>query len=295
MTNKSLRNNPWGLHKNDGLLATKTFPLYGKRIVITAPRNYASRFAVEIINSGGIPVIMPTIETCYLSSYQALDNNLKNITQFNYIAFTSRNGINAVISRLESLNLPLSCLNNCQLIAIGKDSQRLEEIGLNVAIIPKESSPQGIVSELAKKPNIHQQSILVPIPQVIGISEPDIIPNFITALERLDTTITSVYAYQTRCLDPVLYSVESELIKQEKIDIIAFSSTAEIESFLQIVDPNQIPTNCLIACFGPYTAKNARNLGLTVDIVGKNYHSFRGFIEAITDYITASNSTEIYA
>ena len=118
---------------------------------------------------------MPTIETCYLPSYKILDHCLKTSHQFNYIAFTSRNGINAVISRLETLNLPLSYLDNCQLIAIGKDAEKLEELGLNVAIIPKEPSPQGIVTELAKILYIDQKTILVPIPEVIGISEPDIL------------------------------------------------------------------------------------------------------------------------
>ncbi len=280
---------------NNNLLASKTLPLYNKRILITAPRNYISRFATEIINYGGLPIIMPTIETCYLSSYEKLDYCLKNITQFNYIAFTSRNGINGVISRIETLNIPLSCFDNCQLIAIGKDAERLEEMGLNVAIIPEEPSPQGIVSELAKIPNIEQQSILVPIPQVMGISEPDIIPNFITALETLGMKITPVYAYKTRCLEASLYNIEIELIKQGQIDVIAFSSTAEIESFLQLVQNTQLSKKCLIACFGPYTAGNAKKLGLTVDIVGKDYHSFTGFVETMADYLTDSNSSEIYA
>ncbi|MDJ0846511.1 MAG: uroporphyrinogen-III synthase [Crocosphaera sp.] len=263
--------------------------------MITTPRNYASRFASEIINHGGIPMIMPTIETCYLSSYEPLDNCLKTIHQFNYIAFTSRNGINAVISRLKALDLPLSSLNNCQLIAIGRDSQRLEEMGLNVTILPKESSPQGIVLELEKVPDIEQQTILVPVPEVRGISEPDIIPNFITALQALNLKITTVKAYQTRCLEGSLYAVEMALIKQGKIDIIAFSSTAEIESFLQIIKQTQIPKNCLIACFGPYTASNARKLGLTVDIVGQDYHSFQGFVQGIADNFPTSLSTGIYA
>ncbi|MDJ0597875.1 MAG: uroporphyrinogen-III synthase [Crocosphaera sp.] len=288
---------------NDTLIETKKLPLYNKRILITTPRNYASRFAAEIINYGGNPILMPTIETCYVTSYEKLDNCLETIQQFNYIAFTSRNGINAIISRLETLNIPLSCLDNCQLIAIGKDSQRLEEMGLKVALLPQEPSPQGIVLELANIPNIEQQTILVPIPEVIGISEPDIIPNFITALDTLNIKITTVNAYQTRCLDPSLYPVEIELIKQGKIDIIAFSSTAEIESFLQIVKNTRIPKNCLIACFGPYTASNAKKLGLTVDIIGKDYHSFTGFVQAISkrsasqcaDYLGNFPSTEIYA
>ncbi|MGK7941151.1 MAG: uroporphyrinogen-III synthase [Crocosphaera sp.] len=280
---------------NDSLLATQNLPLYGQRILITAPRNYASRFATEIINYGGISMIMSTIETCYLSSYETLENCLHNLHKFNYIAFTSRNGINALISRLEALNLSLSCLANCQLIAIGKDAQRLEEIGLNIAFIPPDPSPQGIVSELAKIPDIHQKTILVPIPKVIGIPEPDIIPNFIDELQKIGIQITPVDAYQTRCLDASLYQVEIELIKQEKIDIIAFSSTAEIEGFLQMVKRTEIPKQCIIACFGPYTANNARKLGLRVDIIAKDYSSFSGFVQAIAEYLSSSHSTGIYA
>lgn len=273
---------------NDSLLATKNLPLYDQRILVTAPRNYASRFATEIINYGGLPIIMPTIETCYLSSYQTLDNCLQKIDHFDYIAFTSRNGINAVIHRLESLNISLSCLDNCQLIALGKDAQRLEEMGLKVAFIPREPSPQGIVSQLAKITNIHEKTILVPIPEVIGIPEPNIIPNFLQGLEKLGIKITSVYAYQTRCLETDLYQVEINLIKQKKINIIAFSSTAEIEGFLPMVNQTQIPKECIIACFGPYTANNAKKLGLTVDIIAKDYSSFTGFVQAIAEYFSPS-------
>ena len=280
---------------NNSLLATAKLPLYGKRILITAPRNYASRLATEIINYGGLPIIMPTIETCYLSSYEKLDNCLQTIQEFNYIALTSRNGINAIIHRLEALNLSLSCFANYQLIAIGKDAQRLEEIGLKVAFIPAEPSPQGIISELAKIHNIHQKTILVPIPKVVGVPEPDIIPNFITGLGKLGIKIVPVDAYQTRCLDADLYNLEIELIQQEKVDIIAFSSTAEVEGFLQIVNQTQTPKKCIIACFGPYTANNARQLGLRVDIIAKDYSSFTGFVQAIAEYDSASQSTGIYA
>ncbi|MDJ0509279.1 MAG: uroporphyrinogen-III synthase [Crocosphaera sp.] len=280
---------------NNSLLATKNLPLYGRRILITAPRNYAARFATEIINYGGIPIIMSTIETCYLSSYEKLDQCLQTIHQFDYIAFTSRNGINAFIHRLQALNISLSCLDNCKLIAIGKDAQRLEEIGLKLAFIPQEASPKGIILTLAKIPNIHQKNILVPIPKVIGIPEPDIIPNFIQGLEKLGIKITPVDAYQTRCLEGCLYEVEIDLIKQEKIDIIAFSSTAEVEGFLQMVNKIKIPQQSIIACFGPYTANNAKKLGLRVDIIAKDYSSFSGFVQAIAEYLSPSQSTGIYA
>lgn len=275
------------------LIPTNQLPLYGKRILITAPRNYAARLASEILIQGGIPVLMPTIETCLLEHYDELDQLLQNISQFDWIAFTSRNGIDGLIERLELLNLSLSILHSCKLSAIGKDVERLQELGLNVDLIPSEPSPQGIIAQLAQFPNINKQNILVPIPKVIGIPEPNIIPNFITGLQQLGMTVIPVSVYQTRCLDKSLYTVELELIKQVKIDIIAFSSTAEIEAFLQMVNHTQIDNKVIMACFGPYTGNNAKKLGLKVDIISKDYGSFTGFVQAIADYLTHSNSFDL--
>ncbi len=268
------------------LLPSHQLPLYNKRIVITAPRNYASRFAQEVLKFGGLPIIMPTIETCLLETYDQLDKYLENINQFNWIAFTSRNGIDAFFVRLEQLNLPLSIINYCQLTAIGKDAERLNELGLTVDLIPAESSPKGIVRQLAKYPNINQESILVPIPEVISIPEPNIIPNFIQGLQQLGMNVTPIPIYKTQSLPKSLYQIELELIKTGKIDLIAFSSTGEIEAFLSMVQSPQDYQKCLIACFGSYTAKNAQELGLTVSIVAQDYSSFTGFVQAIITYFT---------
>jgi uroporphyrinogen-III synthase len=92
----------------------------------------------------------------------------------------------------------------------------------------------------------------------------------------------------TRCLDKTLYDVELNLIRQGKIDAIAFSSTAEVESFLPMVNSKQDYQQCAIACFGPYTAANAKKLGINVSIIAKDYSSFQGFAEAIAAFFTAA-------
>lgn len=67
------------------------------------------------------------------------------------------------------------------------------------------------------------------------------------------------------------------------MDGIACSSTAAISALLQMVDADTIAKNCLIACFGPYTAGNAKDVGL-VDIVSQDFSSFIGFVEAIAQF-----------
>ncbi|YAF94609.1 MAG: uroporphyrinogen-III synthase [Nodularia sp. CChRGM 3473] len=270
------------------LTPSRELPLYGRRILVTAPRNYASRFSTQIIKKGGLPVLMPTVETCHLSNYTDLDNALNRIHEFNWIAFTSRNGIMAFFERMNDLNISQSALKNCQLCALGKDAELLLSYCDRVDLVPTESSPTGIVTELTKVPQINEQTILVPVPEVIGIPEPNVVPNLIADLHNLGMTVTRASTYITQCLDKSIYAVELNLINQGIIDVIAFSSTVEVASFLTMVNSQSEFKNCVIACFGPYTAANAQNLGINVSIVSKNYNSFEGFTEAIAEFFHLS-------
>lgn len=224
---------------------------------------------------------MPTIETCLLENFTELDAALQQIKTFDWIAFTSRNGIDAFFQRLNDLELNSWMLNNTRLCAIGKDAERLIDMRLKADIIPKNSSPAGIIAELAKIPDIANQTVLVPVPEVMGVPEPDVIPDFVAGLEKLGMKVTRVPTYRTQRLDKSLYEMELNLIRQGKIDAIAFTSATEIMSFLQMVNSKSDYEQCAIACFGPYTAANAQKLGVNVSVVSQDYSSFAGFAEVI--------------
>lgn len=278
----------WHRRQTKLLTPSVQLALYGKRIIVTAPRNYAARLSQQLIAKGGLPLLMPTIETCRLENFAELDAALRRVDRFDWIAFTSRNGIDAFFQRMQELELSPSLLQNCQICAIGKDAERLAAFRIAVDLIPKEPSPTGIIAQLAAIPEIEQKTVLVPVPEVVGITEPDVVPNFVAGLASLGMSVTRVSTYMARCLDKALYDVELNLIRQGKIDAIAFSSTAEVESFLLMVNSKQDYEQCMIACFGPYTAANAKKLGVNVSIVAKDYSSFQGFAEAIAAFFTAA-------
>ncbi|MEH2419361.1 uroporphyrinogen-III synthase [Nostoc sp.] len=264
------------------LTPSKELPLYGKRILVTAPRNYVYRLSEQIIKQGGLPVFMPTIETCYLSNYTKLDTALVHIYEFDWILFTSRNGITAFFHRMNDLDIPISVVEKCHLCALGKDAETLMSFCGKVDLIPTESSPAGIVAELAKLPQIHEKKVLIPAPEVVGLPEPDVVPNLITDLQKLGIEVTRVPTYITQGLNTSIYSIELNLVRQGIIDVIAFSSTAEVESFLTMVNSESDYERCIIACFGPYTAANAQKLGMNVSIVSADYSSFEGFGDAMS-------------
>ncbi|RCJ30862.1 uroporphyrinogen III synthase [Nostoc punctiforme NIES-2108] len=271
------------------LTPSRNLPLYGKRILVTAPRNYAYRLSEQIIKKGALPVFMPTIETCYLSNYAQLDAALAHIDEFDWIVFTSRNGITAFFHRMNDLNIPISVVQKCHLCALGKDAESLLSFCGKVDLIPTESSPAGIVAELAKLPQIHEKKVLIPAPEVVGLPEPDVVPNLITDLQQLGIEVTRVPTYITQGLDKTIYGMELNLMREGVIDVIAFSSTAEVESFLTMVKLQSDYEHCVIACFGPYTTANAQKLGMNVSIVARNYSSFEGFAEAIAAFFTLTS------
>lgn len=227
---------------------------------------------------------MPTIETCGLEATPDLDRVLQNLSAFDWIAFTSRTGIDAVWHRAQQLGISPEMIQYSRICAIGKDADRLRELGIRVDLVPLDPSPAGIVAELATVPGIETQNILVPAPEVMGVPEPNVMPNFVADLDQLGLAVTQVPAYVTRRLDAGFYGVELDLIRQGMVDAIAFTSTAEISALLQMIDAPTIMKQCAIACFGPYTAANAQQLGLSVDVVATDYSSFSGFAEAISQF-----------
>ncbi len=268
------------------LRPSEALPLFGRRVLITAPRTYAPRFAAAILDQGGLPLLMPTIETTLLDDYTALDACLRQCATFDWIAFTSRNGIEALLYRCEQLGLPPTALNASRLAAIGKDAERLAEYGLRVDLLPREPSPHGIVSGLATLAAGSAAAILVPAPVVEGVPEPDVIPTFVADLQRLGMQVTRVPAYRTRALDGARYTLELALVRQGVIDAIAFSSAAEITAFLAMVSGPQDYDRCAICCFGPYTAAHARRVGVPPAVIANDFSSFDGFAAAIARHFT---------
>jgi uroporphyrinogen-III synthase len=263
------------------LIPAEQQPLAGRRVLVTAPRNYALRLAQAILARGGLPILMPTIETSLLTDYAPLDACLNQRVDFDWIAFTSRNGIEALLHRCEQLDLGISALSDCRLAAIGRDADRLAELGLGPDLVPDEPSPRGIVTALGRMPASSGQSILVPAPLVEGTDEPDVIPNFVAGLEEIGMQVTRVSAYRTRLLGSEHYTVELDLLRRGAIDAVAFSSAAEVAGFLAVVDRPDDYRSCAICCFGPYTAANARRMGLEPTVVASDFSSFDGFAAAI--------------
>lgn len=278
-----------GAHKtiDRALIGRDEMPLYGKTILYTTPRNYAGRLGRYLIEHGARAIWMPTIVIEPMPDYSVFDDVLRNAGKYDWIAFTSRNGIEALLDRMEALGLQQADLKGLRFAAVGNDAKALEQAGITPDIVPPVSSPIGIVNEL-KRQGYTSGTVLVPAPEVVGMEEPEVVPDFIRDLEAIGLDTVKVPAYVTaRATDGL--ELGTQLLLDGKVDVIAFTSRGEMESLLlHLGDKRDVldGDDTAIACFGPITAGGAKLRNIRVDIVGDDYSRFQGFVSAMEDYFS---------
>jgi len=267
------------------LIARSDLPLYGKRILYCTPRNYAQKMARLLVLRGARPVWMPTIVIEPMDDYSEFDEAIRNLGKYRWLSFTSRNGIEAFFDRLDALGLDHRILENVMVSALGNDSKALEERGIRADLLPTETSGAGVIAEL-KQRGENSGRILLPVPEVYGMEEPPVIPDYVSGLLDLGMDVHRVPAYATRRVTEGLEH-ELRMIVDGELDMIAFTSVAELDSLLYMLgDSSDVLAKHTIASYGESVVKSARGKNLHSHIVSENYSAFEYFLEAMEEYFT---------
>ncbi len=270
--------------RETGLIARTALPLYGKTVLFTAPRNYAGRLGQLLIERGARPVWMPTISIEPMADYSAFDAVIRERDKYDWIAFTSRNGIDAYLNRIEALGLRPADVAGLKTAAIGNDARLLEQAGLKPTLVPPAPSPTGIVDELRRRGQV-SGVVIVPAPDVVGMDEPAVVPDFVRDLEAIGLKTRRVPAYVT-ARETANLDVGTRMLLAGEVDIVAFTSRGEIDSLLMHLGERRdvLNSRAALACFGPITSEGARLRNLRVDIIATDYSRFEGFVAAMEDW-----------
>src|SRR2546423_15668128 len=101
-------------------------PLSGRTVMITRAREQAAEFAAALEGYGARVVSCPTIEIVAPESYALLDEAIENLFGYDWIIFTSVNGVEHFLRRLGAAGKEVSELDDGRVCAIGEaTSERL--------------------------------------------------------------------------------------------------------------------------------------------------------------------------
>ena len=253
-------------------------PLFGKRILVTRSREQASVLSEKLEQLGAEAWEYPTIKIQEPEDLGSLDRAVANAGGYDWIIFTSVNGVKAFFNRLKAQRLDIRSLNDAKICAIGpKTAEALEERGLLVDVMPEVFRAEAVVAALEGRIQAGDKVLLPRADLARQV--------LVDSLQQLGAQVDEIIAYQTVLADNSDTELLLEKLQAGEMHIITFTSSSTVTNFLQLIgEHRQLLEGVKIACIGPITVETAEKNGLHVDICAQQY-TIDGLVDAIVAYV----------
>lgn len=255
----------------------ETRPLFGKRIVVTRAREQASEFLKGLAQLGAECIEFPTIEVVPPEGWDELDGGIKALETYQWLVFTSVNGVKYFLRRLEALGRDIRDLKGLKIGAIGPETAKCwHRLGIRPDLVPDEYRAEAVV-ECFREKGAKGARILIPR----AAKAREVLPE---ELRKMGAQVDVVPAYQT--IKPAQDTARvSEMLENGVIDIVTFTSSSTVTNFVEMFEAGKDQVlrwmeHVVVACIGPITARTAQENGFSVDLTPSEYT-----VEALTDSI----------
>ncbi|MFN8544011.1 MAG: uroporphyrinogen-III C-methyltransferase [Candidatus Binatia bacterium] len=247
-----------GLHEHVRWVEER--PLFGRRIVITRPRAQAGSLAQRLEDQGAETILFPTIAIAPPADAAALDRAVASAGGYDWIVFTSVNGVRAFLDRLAALGRDVRELAGVRLAAIGPETAaELERHLLRPAVVPATYVAEGLLAALAGE-DLRDRRVL--LPRAAGARA--ILPETLAAR---GARVDEVIAYRAVVPPEIDAGAMQAALAAGTIDAVTFTSSSTVRNFVQLVGADLLcGERPVVACIGPVTAATARAAGLRVAV-----------------------------
>lgn len=257
-------------------------PLFGKRIVVTRPREQAADFVEALEQLGATVIEAPTVRIVPPEDFGPLDQACANVGGYDWIVFTSVNGVEYFFERMQEGPTDVRALAGVKLCAIGPGTaDRLAQHGLKVDLVPPEYRAEAVVEALRATGDLAGKAFLLPRADIARELLAD-------ELRRSGGEVTEVTAYRTVSVEverdggPDIY----RMLLDRKVDVLTFTSASTVRNFVRLygVEPvADLLQSVVIASIGPVTAEAAQQCGIRTTIVPVEY-TIPGLVRAIVEH-----------
>ena len=257
-------------------------PLAGRRIVITRAAEQAAGLSMLLEAEGAEVVSLAAITIEPAADPAALDRAIQLIERYQWVIFTSANGVRAFAERVHLAALDWRAFKGVRLGAIGPaTAEALRASGVQPDFMPDEYVAEAITAGIG---TVAGQRILLPRADIAREA-------LAVDLRRLGAEVEEIAAYRTavRPLDAQIVAA----VLARRPDAITFTSSSTVRGFLAALPGGaEALRGVAVACIGPITAQTARAAGLTPQIVAEAY-TMPGLTRALVSYFRTSQAQEI--
>jgi uroporphyrinogen III methyltransferase/synthase len=252
-------------------------PLFGQRVLVSRSREQASVLSSQLQALGAEAIELPTIRIAPPENWGPLDRAIAELPSYDWIVFTSVNGVGHFWERLTRTGLDARALHGARLAAIGPaTAAELKARGLRADYVPGEYVAEAVAAGLV---DVYGQRVLLPRADIAR-------PALVDLLREGGAEAVEVTAYRT--LRPEVDARElCHLLA--RITVATFTSSSTVRNLTAMtrdagLDLSRALEQSVVACIGPITAKTARELGLQVHVVAEEY-TIDGLVGALIRHL----------
>ncbi|MEW5733250.1 MAG: uroporphyrinogen-III C-methyltransferase [Thermodesulfobacteriota bacterium] len=253
-------------------------PLFGRKILVTRSRAQASALVDQLGELGASCVEAPSIEITPPSDYGPMDRAIENLGEFDWVAFTSANGVESFFRRLFSKGKDARALGAARIAAIGPaTAEKIREFGLLTDLIPEAYQAESVAEAFSRQPMTGKKVLLARAAKARTV-----IPD---ELSKMGAHVTEVTAYETMP-SPFDGAALAQRMMAGEIDMVTFTSSSTVENFVAAIPPDMLGPameKTTAAAIGPITAKTAEKLGIKPAVVSREF-TIPGLVAAIRSF-----------
>jgi uroporphyrinogen III methyltransferase/synthase len=264
-------------------------PLFGKRVLVTRPREQAAELVERLESMGANAIEAPMIRIEPPEDYGPLDDACARVGEFDWIVFTSVNAVDAFLERLLAGPGDLRALGRAKLCGVGPATgERLGKYRLKVDLTPPEFRADALTRAIADavKGTMRGMKVLVPradIGREVVAEE----------LGKQGADVTEVIAYRTVVVDPEREGEPDiyRMLLERRIDVVTFTSPSAVRNFVRVLGEEPAadllrPT--VVASIGPVTAEAAAQAKIETTIM-PTVHTAPALVDAIVEYFATES------
>jgi uroporphyrinogen-III synthase len=249
--------------------------LLGKRILVTRAKAQASALSSQIEANGGIPIEMPLISCKEVEDKSAIDNAITSIHTYDWLVFTSKNGIDFFLKDFKKLTGTTKI--PCKIAVVGKKTEDiLTDYGLQADLIPKLFVAESLLESLLSVLHTGER-VLFPR----GNLARTVIPE---SLRENNIYVNELDVYENIIEDSSKDQLYQAILHQE-IDVVTFTSSSTVDNFVKLLEGTNWRDHIgkiIFASIGPITSKTMIKHDLPVHVEPKEY-TIQGMLNSVME------------
>ncbi|QDU55830.1 uroporphyrinogen-III C-methyltransferase [Aeoliella mucimassa] len=251
-------------------------PLFGQSILVTRAIHQADELGDQLRELGANVVYQPAIEITPASDWAPVDQAIARIESFDWLVFSSRNGVEYFLRRMWKLGHDWRALAHCQLAAIGPGTAAaLAEHHLRVDCQPEEYRAEALAAELSTSARGQRFLLLRASRGREVLAE---------TLSAAGGEVEQVVVYESHDVTSPAPEVEKALTAGD-IDWVTATSSAIARSLVAMLGESLNYSQ--LAAISPLTGEVLRDLGFPPKVVASDY-TMAGLVAAIEQGVAAA-------